>query len=107
MRRGERACDLRRHVERGGRRQRTLLETRAQGLSLHILGHHERTAVEFADVVDDDDVRMVERRGGARFLMKPLPVDRIAQLAREELDGDRSIQFFVVREVDLAHAACP
>ena len=42
-----------------------------QCLTLDELGHHVRTAIQLAEIVDDDDVRVVQARRGPRFLMKP------------------------------------
>ena len=42
----------------------------AQRLAIEELGQMYGDTVVFADVVDDEDVRMIERAGGARFLVE-------------------------------------
>ena len=71
-------------------RQRT-----ADGRALEVL-HHQ---VVRTDVVEDADVRMVQRRDGARFLVKTRAVTAV-----ERLDGHRPAQARVDGLVDLAHA---
>ena len=69
--------------------------------------HRDEAALEHvADLVDGDDVRMIQRRGGARFLLEA--ADRVAvagQARAEQLDGDLAAEPRVVCEIDLAHAA--
>ena len=51
-----------------------------------------------ADVVDRADVRMVQRRDRARFLLEALPRFRVGgQRAGEHLDGDGAIEAGVAR----------
>ena len=56
-------------VDRGVDRGRRLLAQRAAGDQLH---HQEEAAGLLADVVDRDDVRVVERGGGARLAQEAL-----------------------------------
>jgi hypothetical protein len=59
-----------------------------------------------ADVVQGADVRVVERRDGARLAEEPLHrLGVAARLVRQELDGDAAPQAQVFRRVDDAHAA--
>jgi hypothetical protein len=60
MRRRERARQLHGDVEHGPKRHRRRHET-AQGLTLHQLHRDERHVVLFADAIDRDDIRMVQR----------------------------------------------
>ncbi len=59
-----------------------------------------------ADVVDGGDVRMVQRRGRAGFLLEarqPLGIRR--ELLRQDLDRDLAAEPRVAGQPDLAHAA--
>ena len=56
--------------------------------------------------MDDDDVRVVERRCRARLTGEPLPVIRAGQrLGAEHLDRDGAAQALVTRTINGAHAA--
>ena len=90
MRGFERVHDVDRGAEGVLERQRP-----AHRRSLEVL-HHQ---VVRADVVEDADVRMAQRRDGARFLEKTLAVTAV-----ERLDGHRSAEAGVDGLVDLAHA---
>ena len=61
-----------------------------------------------ARVVNDDDVRMVQRPGGASFLLETTEPVRIGRKRRREnLDGDVAAEAFVLGAIHLAHAAFP
>ena len=60
VRRRERARDLCGEVDRLPHLQRSLLEPLPQRLALDELAHHERPAVDLAEIVDDENVRMIE-----------------------------------------------
>ena len=77
-----------------------------QRLPLEILHHEEIDAILLADVVEDADVRMVQRRDDTRFPIEPLTELRIGrERRRKDFDGDRAIQAGVTRSVHFAHAA--
>ena len=106
MRGRERTGDLDADVDGLARRQRPPLQPLAERLALDELGHHVGPAVQFAEVVDDQNMRVVQAGRRTRFLMKaaqPVAVGR--ELRREELDRHRPIQLGIVREIDLAHSA--
>ena len=87
-------------------RQRPVLEPLAQRHAFDQLRDDEGPAVQLAEIVNDDDVRMVEARRGVRFLSKPLQPIRVAcEILRDQLDGDAAIELLVVRRIDLAHRA--
>src|SRR6201999_2872195 len=66
----------------------------------------ERLAFVLIEIVNGADVRLVERRGGAGFTLKPLDCNRISgELFGEELEGDRAAEFNVLRPVDDTHSA--
>ena len=57
------------------------------------------------DLVDRDDVRVVERRGGFGFLKESLATRLVRHaVVREDLDRDLAPQPRVARAIDLAHA---
>ena len=89
-------------------RQRAARQTRRERLALEILHHEIRDAVLLADVVEDADVRVVQRRNCARLAVEP-EAQRfvVAVFNRERLDGDGAIEPRVDGLVDLAHAARP
>src|SRR5205085_11141072 len=64
---GEAAGDLNRVVGRLTPRQ-PVADTIAQRLAVEKLHHQVRRAVVVADVVDGDQIRMIDRTGGTRFL---------------------------------------
>ena len=99
--------ELRAEVEHLGDGQGAAREPAPQRLALHVLHHHvvgARLAGRHADVVDVDDVRVVEGRGGARLAVEPVQQLGIGAGA-QHLEGDRAAQPGVAGAVDLAHAA--
>src|SRR5262245_56597885 len=81
----------------------------AQCLALDVLGDDVASVSilyrSFADFVDRNDVRMVERRGRARFLLEaPHPPGVGGELGWQQLDRHLAPQSRVEREMDLAHA---
>ena len=78
----------------------------AQGLALYDLCGYEARAVFVADLVDRDDVRVIERGGGAGFLLEAeqaLVVFR--ELARQHLQSHPPPEPRVLRQIDITHAA--
>ena len=71
MRGRQRTRHLEADVDDVADRQPALLQAMAQRLTLDELGHHVRTAIQLAEIVDDHDVRVVQARRSPRFLMKP------------------------------------
>ena len=63
----ERASDLSSDVDRLLYGQRPTIEARAQCFTLDKFGHDERSALVITDIVDDQDVRVVERRNRPRL----------------------------------------
>ncbi len=58
------------------------------------------------DFVDGADVRMIQRRGGLGFTLEAGQGLRIiGNVVREELQGDKAVQLYVLGFVDHAHAA--
>ncbi len=85
---------------------RALLDERAQRASFDQLLDDEVPAVRrLADIVDGDDVRVVQRRGGAGFAQKPLDGARLDAGVEHHLDRHSPVEPGVVRPVHLAHTA--
>ena len=75
-------------------------------LTRHELHDDEEHAVHFAEVVDADEVRVVEPCHAFRFGFEARAEHRVlAELARQDLDGDRAIERFLHGAIDGTHAA--
>ena len=101
--------------------ERATCETRGQRLAFEIFHHQEidglddarrviraagRERALAADVVQDADVRVIERRDCPRLALEALTQLRVGgQRTREDLDGDAAIEPRVTGSIDFAHAA--
>ena len=74
VRRRQAVGDLRDDPDRLIQRHRRLRRHGAEVLPLDQLHRDVRQLALDADVVDRDDVRMIQRRGGARFLLEAAEV---------------------------------
>ena len=82
------------------------LQAVPQRLTLDELGDEVRTVIDLAEIVDDDDMRVVQTGRGSGFLMKPSqPIAVNGEIRRQELERHRPIELGVVGKIDLAHAA--
>src|SRR5262245_43991497 len=78
----------------------------AQCLSLDVLGDDEAPSLALARFLDRDAVRLVERRGRARFLSDaPHALRLTRELGWQQLDRRLAAQSRVAREPDFAHPA--
>ena len=85
---------------------RPLTDLVAEFLALDVLGHDERQATVFADVVDRDDVRMVHAaRGLGLFEELPAPGGILSGPGVQDLDRHFPSQARVPGAIDLSHAA--
>src|SRR4030095_6302206 len=87
-------------------------DKRAQREALDEFGGDEMHAPRFcrslADLVNDDDVRVVERRSHASLLAEPPDALSVCgEARRQQLERDLPAQQRVARQVDLAHASAP
>ncbi len=106
VRRGERTGGLDGVLERQRHWHRRLADQRIERAAVHELHRDERHLAGGVDVVDVDDVRVVERGGGLRFLDEAaLAVGVRARGGRQDLDGDGAVQARVDGAIDGAHAA--
>jgi hypothetical protein len=78
----------------------------SQRLTGDVLHRHERAALVFSDVVDDDDVRVAEARDGSSFAQEALAqFGVVLEIFFEEFDGDEPIQLRIPGQVQRTHAA--
>src|SRR5262245_21678874 len=68
--------------------------------------HRADCGLHFADLVNGQDVRMVERRGGSRFLAKALDALVVfGETRRQQLERDLTAQPRVLREIYFTHSS--
>ena len=97
---------LRGDAEERSRRQGAVGQNLAQRSSLDELHRDELDAVRGADVVDRDEIRVVQRRGRARFLLEALqPLGVRREGRRENLESELPTETRVARAIDLPHPA--
>ncbi|HEU0031205.1 MAG TPA: hypothetical protein VFQ53_11270 [Kofleriaceae bacterium] len=106
VRRREPARDLGRDLQGLADRQRSVEQPVAQRLAAQQLGDEVRRAVVPTDVVQRQQVRMIERAGGPRFLLEPAQ-PLVVTAMREDLDRDRPAEPRIGRAIHLAHATSP
>ena len=88
-------------------RERALLQAIRERLALQVLHHQEVDAVLAADVVEDADVRMAQRRDRAGLALEALASLLRRRVRGQDLDGDDSLEARVAGPVDLAHSPRP
>ena len=99
-------CHLDTDVHDVRHRQSAVLQAVPQRLTLDELGDDVRTRIDLAEIVHDDDMRVVQTRRGPGLLMKPSePISVNGELRRQELERHRPIELRVVGKIDVAHAA--
>ena len=98
--------DLNTNVEDGVHRERTPGDAVLECFAFEQLHHKKCFPFKFLNVVNRADVGMIQGGGGAGFAAEALEGLRIlAQLLREEFEGDAAAQLEVFGGVDDAHAA--
>ena len=105
----EGARELRDHVDGPFWRQRAVPpEEVAQVVALDETHVEVEPAVDGAEVVDRDDVRLVQLRDQRRLAAEPRLERRVVGEVRDEaLERDETVTHRVVRAEDLAHPATP
>ena len=99
---GDVATVLQSQVER----KRSFAKTIEKRFPFDELHHHEIDTVFTADIVERTDVRVVQARNRASFLLEPLAkLGTLREMRRKHLDGDAAIEAGVFGLVDLPHAA--
>ena len=111
VRDGERVAELARHARHDRRIERPLADAIAQRGPVHVLEDEEQpSALLFAHVVQRDEVRMLDGRGGARLLAHARE-ERLARLGRkaevvaQHLHRDPAPEHRVAREEHAPHPA--
>ena len=102
VRRGESVGEFDREIEKSFVVE---AEAVAQRVALEELHYEEWLAVDFVDLVDRADVRMIERRRRAGLALQTLDRRRIMQRLRNHLDRHHPPEPCVFGFVDHAHAA--
>jgi hypothetical protein len=98
--------DLQAILQHARNRQRSPSDHPVERLSLDELHDDERVVVLLFDVVDGDDVRMIQRRGCARFVKEPAQTAGVdAGVSRQRFDRDGAAQTGIRRPIDHTHAA--
>ena len=106
VRGGEAARDLRCVVDGLTLRERRAPQLLAQRLAFEQLGDDEGRAVVLPNVVDGEDVRVVERAGGASLLLEACEALGVCrELRGQHFDRHVAPDLRVAREIDLAHPA--
>jgi len=91
------------HLHGPGKWQPLAADGLVQGLALQELQNHEWAAVEFADLMDDDDVLVTAARSGP--CLKEEALDDLGVLGLQELDGRSAAKPGVPGQKDGAHTA--
>ena len=110
MRVTERIADLRENRLRHRDWQRTdVADDDVEWPSLDVLHDEVQDLIALADGVDRDDVRVAQRRSGARFALEPLDhsFSHEQQCRRQHFDRDLAVQRQIVAEIYRCHAAMP
>ena len=106
MRRFERGGNLDGDRKSAADRERTTRENLLQGFAGHILHHEKVDAVLLNEVVNDDNVRVFERRSGPRLLEEAGTALRIGEdLGLQPLDGHGTAEHRILSPEDFAHPA--
>ena len=102
----QRVRNLSREVQHQTKRERPAVHVLLERLALEQLHGDELRALELVDLVDRADVRVIERRGGARLAQKPIGGLLIADaIGRQKLERHEARELDVLGLVDDAHAA--
>ncbi len=98
--------DLAGEGDRRGGQHGAAVEALAQGLALVERHRQERRAVVgLADLVEGADRRVVQRRGGPRFVQEAAAHRLVGELGGQELQRHQAAELAVARLVDDAHAS--
>jgi hypothetical protein len=104
--RGESPRELKRKLDGLASGNRTALHPFPKRLAFEELRHDECRTGLGADVVYGEDVRVVQRRSGARLLLESMEAVEIGcHCRRQHLDGHITSEPRIVRTIHLAHPA--
>jgi hypothetical protein len=106
MRGADGVGNLNRELEQGVDVDAAALDARLQRLAFEPFHGDERRPLVASDFVDGADVRVGQRRGGARLAQQPiLAFARRRRTGPQELQGDMAAEGRVLGEVDDTHPA--
>ena len=104
VRRVQRVSNLHRDVDHRAERQRFAVDLLLEGLSFEQFHRDELRPLELVDLVDGADVRVIQRRSGARLAQKAIDGLLIAgAMVRQKLERHRTGKLDVLGLVDDAH----
>ena len=87
-------------------RQRLSAKHLSERLSLYVLHGDVASTFMFADVVNSDDVRVVERGSCVGFLLETPQAFRIqGKILSQDFDGHIPAELEVLSSIDLSHSA--
>ncbi len=88
------------------RRQRSEFDFLAKGLTLEEFADEEGCALVRADVVDSENVGVIQRSDGFRFLLEAAQaVGILGERFGKDFDGHGAVEAGVPGAIDFAHAA--
>src|SRR5262245_62767051 len=103
---GQPLGDMPRIINSLSRSDCALLYHLAQLFAFEQFGDYVGRAFMYAQVVDNQNVRMIERRSRACLLFKAAqPILVICVIRRQDFDGDFTVEPCVARAINLTHAA--
>jgi hypothetical protein len=77
-----------------------------KSLSVNVLRRDKVTAVNLANLINRDDVWMIQRRGGARFLLKAAYSFRlVGKTIGQYFKRHFAAQLCILRQIDFSHPA--
>ena len=107
VRRREAVRDVKRQLNRLADRHRARVQTFPKRLAFEQLRHDEGRIGIRADVEHGEDVRVIQRRRGAGFLLESMKaIDAAGKCAGQYFDRDVTPEAPIACTVHLAHAAC-
>src|SRR5262249_19924375 len=102
MSRRERPGDLHGDVERWGQFHPAVRQLLAERLTVNELGGDEMCLADFPDVVNREDVRMIERGGGARFPLEAMHAVLISgEASGEQFERDLATEPGILLQINL------
>ena len=103
---GQSIRDLNRDIHGFFQIQCLVCDLLTKRLAVHKFSSNEvRTSVP-PDLVNGDDVGMIERGCSTRFALKTLDLCVVfSKLCGQDLDGNLAVEHYVVRQINLTHAA--
>ena len=106
MRGRKRGCDLRGDIERLAEPQACPLQSQSQRLAIDKLHRNEMLPINFINLINVSDVRMIERCGRLCFLHKaPHAIFISDNVSGQNFQRHFAIELRVLREIHFPHSA--